>query len=234
MSQGRSKPNMRAHKRAPHVADDVATHPGPPQNLRLRGGEAVVAIVARARVDRCAHNTTRVILALHYAGEARDRDRSASALPWRTLDSVQAHPWRGLVEVFMQDGKAHAGWRQLTTQPGKAGARHGVILSLLVDPGLFLHPDPHAQLKNHRPAYPVGSLRAHVQVDGLVPRIEEVVSSDDPPSPRHRFTRAVDEVLTFGRSTTPLRQHQLGRLEPTPSLQYRADKVMRHIPVLSP
>jgi hypothetical protein len=28
-------------------------------------------------------------------------------------------------------------------------------------------------------------------------------------------------------------QRQLGRLEPTPSLKYRADEVMRRIPVLS-
>ena len=133
----------------------------------------------------------------------------------------------------MQDWKSHAGWRQLTKQPGTEGARHGVRLRLLVDHGLFLHPHQHAPLKNNLPASTVGSRRANVQVDGLVHMIEEVVASDDPQSQLHRCTRALDEVCTFGRATKHLSQHPLGRLEPTPSLKYRAEKVMRNRPVLS-
>jgi len=37
-----------------------------------------------------------------------------------------------------------------------------VILSLLVDHSLFVHPDQQDQLKNNLPAYTVGSLRANV------------------------------------------------------------------------
>jgi hypothetical protein len=233
ISQVRSHQNIRVHKREQHVADYGATPPGPPQNIRIRGGAEVVAIVASARLYLCAHHTKRFIMALTYAGEEHERDLIASDLTWRTLDIVQAHTLRWLVEVFMQAWKSHEGWSQLTKQPGTEGARHGVILSLLVDQGLFLHPDQHAQLKHNLPAYTVGSLRANVQVDCLVHMIAEVVSSDDPQSQLHRFTRALDEVFTCGRSTTQLSQHQLGRLEPTPSLTYRADPVMRHIPVLS-
>ena len=108
-----------------------------------------------------------------------------------------------------------------------------MILSLLVDHGLFLHPDQHAQLKNNRPAYTVGSLRANVQVDCLVHVIEEVVSSDDPQSQLYRFTQALHEVFAFGHSKKHLVHRQLGRLEPTPSLKYRADEVMRNIRVPS-
>src|SRR5712691_8950343 len=107
--------------------------------------------------------------------------------------------WRGLlrwlVEVFIQDWKSHEGWSQLTKQPGKEGARRGVILSLLVDHVLFLHPDQHAQLKNNLPAYTVGSLRAHVQVECLVDVIQELVSSDDPQGQLQRFTQALHEVV---------------------------------------
>jgi hypothetical protein len=53
------------------------------------------------------------------------------------------------MEVFVQDWKSHAGWHQLTKQPGEAGARRSVILSLLVDHRLFFHPDQHAQLRNN-------------------------------------------------------------------------------------
>ena len=56
------------------------------------------------------------------------------------------------MEVFIQDWKSHEGWSQLTKQPGEEGARHSVILSLLVDHALCLHPDQHAQLTNNLPA----------------------------------------------------------------------------------
>ena len=54
----------------------------------------------------------------------------ASDLSWRTLDIVQGHSLRWLVEVFIQDWKSYEGWSQLTKQPGEEGACHSVILSL--------------------------------------------------------------------------------------------------------
>ena len=133
----------------------------------------------------------------------------------------------------MQDWKSHEGWSQLTKQPGAEGARHSVILSLLVDHALFVHPDQHAQLTHHLPAYTVGSLRANVQVECLVNVIEDLVSSDTPQEQLHRFTHALHQVFAFGHSKKHMIQRQLGRLEPTPSLKYRADEVMRNIPTLS-
>jgi hypothetical protein len=135
--------------------------------------------------------------------------------------------------VFVQDWKGHEGWAQLTKQPGAEGARRSVILSLLVDHALFVHPAQEAQLKNHLPAYTVGSLRANVQVECLVDVIEELVASDNPQSRLQHFTSALHEVFAFGRSKKHMIQRQLGRLEPTPSLKYRADEVMRNMPVLS-
>ena len=137
------------------------------------------------------------------------------------------------MEVFIQDWKSYEGWGQLTKQPGDEGARHSVILSLLVDHSLFLHPDQQRQLKNNLPAYTVGSLRANVQVECLVEVIDDLVSSDDPREKLKRFTNALHKVFAFGSSKKHMSQRQLGRLDPTPSLQYRADEVMRHMPVLS-
>jgi hypothetical protein len=108
-----------------------------------------------------------------------------------------------------------------------------VILSLLVDHGLFYHPDPYAQFKHTLPAYTVGSLRAHVQVECLVNVIETLMSSDAPQEQLLRFTRVLHEVFAFSRSKKHLIQRQLGRREPTPYLKYRAEEVMRNIPVLS-
>jgi hypothetical protein len=232
-SQLRSHQRVRVHKRERPVADDFAPQPGPPQQSRLRGGAEMVAIGGRARLYGCAHHPKRFVRALKYDGEDTSRDVMASALRWRTLDSIHAHTWRWLVEVLVQDWKAYEGWDTLAKQPGEEGSRRSVILSLLVDHCLFLHPAQHAQLIHNLPAYTVGSLRAQVQVECLVTVIEELVASVDPPAQLHRLNEALHEVFTFERSKKHMVQRQLGRLEPTPSLKYRASEVMRNMPALS-
>jgi hypothetical protein len=233
ISQARRNQNVRLHQRDQHRADYLATHPGTPQTIRIRGGDERVVMVRSARLYVCAHKTKRFIVAIKYDEEEPSRSLMASDLTWRTLDIVQGHSLRWLVEVFVQDWKGHEGWAQLPKQPGAEGARRSVILSLLVDHALFVHPDQEAQLKNNLPAYTVGSLRAHVQVECLVDVIEDLVSSDAPQSYLQHFTKALHEVFTFGHSKKHMIQRQLGRLEPTPSLKYRADEVMRNIPALS-
>jgi hypothetical protein len=233
ISQIRSNQKVRVHKREQHVADYFATHPGTPHTIRIRGGEEVIAIVGSARLYVCSHKTKRFVVALKYEGEDTYRSLIASDLTWRTLDIVQGQTLRWLVEVFIQDWKSYEGWSQLTKQPGEEGARQSVLLSLLVDHALFVHPDQHAQLTHNLPAYTVGSLRAHVQVECLVDVVEHLVASDAPQEQLHRFTHALHQVFAFGRSTKHRIQRQLGRLEPTPSLKYRADEVMRNMPALS-
>jgi hypothetical protein len=233
ISQIRSNQKVRLHKREQNVSDYFATHPGTPHTIRIRGGQEVVAIVGSARLYVCAHKTKRFVVALKYEGEDTYRYLIASDLTWRTLDIVQGQTLRWLVEVFIQDWKSYEGWSQLTKQPGAEGARKSVILSLLVDHALFVHPDQHAQLTHNLPAYTVGSLRAHVQVECLVDVVERLVSSEAPQEQLHRFTHALHQMFAFGRSTKHMIQRQLGRLGPTTSLKYRADEVMRHIPALS-
>jgi hypothetical protein len=233
LSQIRSNQNIRVGKREQHVADYFATHPGTPHRIRIRGGDEVVAMVGSARLYVCSHKTKRLIVAIKYEDEETYRYLIASDLSWRTLDVVQGHTLRWLVEVFIQDWKSHEGWAQLTKQPGEEGARHSVILSLLVDHSLFVHPEQQDQLKNNLPAYTVGSLRAHVQVECLVDVIDDLVSSDEPQEKLKRFTTALHEVFAFGRSKKHMIQRQLGRLEPTPSLKYRTREVMRNMPVMS-
>ena len=229
----RSHQTVRLHKREQHVADYVATHPGTPHIIRIRGGDEVIAIVGRARLYVCSHKTKRFVVALTYEGEETSRDLIASDLSWRTLDMVQGQTLRWLVEVVMQDWKSYEGWSPLTKQPGDEGARQRVILSLLVAHRLFVHPDQQAPLQNNLPAYTGGSLRANAPVECLVDVIDDLVSSDNPQDTLKRFTNALHEVFAFGRSKKHMIQRHLGRLEPTPSLQYRADEVMRNIPVMS-
>jgi hypothetical protein len=233
LSQIRSNQNIRVGKRDQHIADFFATHPGTLSSIRIRGGDEVVARVGSARLYVCSHKTKRFIVAIKYAEEETYRYLIASDLSWRTLDIVQGHTLRWLVEVFIQDWKSYEGWSQLTKQPGDEGARHSVILSLLVDHSLFLHPDQQRQLKNNLPAYTVGSLRANVQVECLVDVIDDLVSSDDPQDKLKRFTNALHEIFALGSSKKHMIQRQLGRLEPTPSLKYRAHEVIRAMPVMS-
>src|SRR5882724_13487479 len=102
----RSNQNMRVGKRAQHVADSFATHPGTPYSMRIRGGDEIVAMVGSARLYVCAHKTKRFLVALKYAEEETYRYLVASDLSWRPLDIVQGHTLRWLVEVFIQDWKS--------------------------------------------------------------------------------------------------------------------------------
>jgi len=175
-----------------------------------------VVLVSSARLYVCAHKTKRFVVAIQYEHEETYRYLITSDLSWRTLDIVQGHSLRWLVEVFIQDWKGYEGWAQLTKQPGQEGASHSVILSLLVDHRLFVHPEQQAQLKNNLPAYTVGSLRADVQVSCLVDVIDDLVSSAEPQDQLKRFSQALHDVFAFSYSKKHMSQRQLGRLEPTP------------------
>jgi hypothetical protein len=99
LSPIRSNQPIRVGKRDQHVADYFATHPGTLYPIRIRGGEAVVAMVGSARLYVCAHKTKRCIVAIKYAEEETYRYLIASDLSWRTLDIVQGHTLRWLVEI---------------------------------------------------------------------------------------------------------------------------------------
>lgn len=204
----RSNQQVRLHKRAQNVHDSCATPPGTPHTIRIRGGQESVAIVGSARLYVWAHKTKRCVGALKDEGADTSRSLIASDLPWRTLDMVQGQTLRGLVEVVIQDWKSYAGWSQLTQQPGVEGARQSVLLSRLVDHARCVHPDQHAQRTHHLPAYTVGSLRAHGQVEGLVDVVEHLVSSDAPQEQLHRFTHALHQGFAFGRATKHMIQRQ--------------------------
>ena len=106
MAPIRSNQTVRLQKRAQAVADYVATHPGTPHTLRIRGGQEVVAIVGSARLSVCSHHTTRFVVALTYEGEDPYRSLIAADLTWRTLDIVQGQTLRWLVEGCRQDWKS--------------------------------------------------------------------------------------------------------------------------------
>src|SRR5712691_1677760 len=100
LSQIRSNQNIRVGKREQHVADYFASQPETPHRIRIRGGEEVIAMVGSARLYVCSHKTKRFIVAIKYGDEETYRYLIASDLSGRTLDIVQGHTLRWLVEIF--------------------------------------------------------------------------------------------------------------------------------------
>jgi hypothetical protein len=227
ISQLRKNQHIRLQKSEMSVETYFRRHPGTPHRIRIRGGMEQTVLVGSARLYVCAHKTKRFVIALKYEGEEEYRYVVASVMSWRTLDIVQAYTFRWLVEVFFQDWKSYEGWGQLTKQPDEEGSRRSLILSLLCDHCLLLHPEQLARLEHKQPAWTVGSLQELVKVESLLQCVCQIVSSEDPQSKFEQFARRLEEVFTPASSTKHMVGRDLGRLEPTPSLVYRAKVVMK-------
>jgi len=170
-----------------------------------------------------SHGCKRYIVALKYEGEEKYRYLLASDLTWRLTDIAAAYTLRWLVEVFIQDWKSYEGWCQLAKQPGIDGSCRGVILSLLVDHCLLLHPDQLALINNKLPATTVGSLRDRERAKAVIETVEGLVEASDKTSCIvDELKQCIDKVILLRPSAKHMNARILGRLEPTPGLKYRA------------
>jgi hypothetical protein len=192
--------------------------------LSIRGGTTQQVTLLGARLKVQAHDKRRFIVALKYEGEASYRYLVASDLSWRHIDIAQLYSLRWLVEVFIQDWKAHGGWNRLAKQQGEEGSTRGVILSLLCDHLLLLHPEQSARLKNKQPGMPVGCLIEHLKVEALVDAIQDVVTSDNPKTSLDQLVVSLKDCLPIRPSKKHMAGRNLGRQEPTPSLLYQMKK----------
>jgi hypothetical protein len=223
----RKNQTVRFQGQTMHVTTVFTRYPGVRQTIRIRGGDAVSVWVSSARVSVCAHETKRFVIALKYEGEETYRYLIASDLSWRTLDIVQAHTFRWLIEVFFQDWKAYEGWGQLTKQPDEDGSRRSVILSLLCDHCLLLHPDQLARIQDNVPACTVGTLRDRVKMESSLQFFEDVLLSEHPQEQFELMAKRAKEVFTLNESSKHMIGRDVGRLASTPSLEYRAKAVMK-------
>ncbi|MBF0507597.1 MAG: hypothetical protein HQK57_01565 [Deltaproteobacteria bacterium] len=197
-------------------------HPGVPQKIRIRGGDEIEAVIGSARLYVCSHVKKRFVIALKYEGEETYRYLAASDLSWRTVDIVQAYSLRWLVEVFHEDWKSYEGWGKLTKQQGDEGSSRSLILSLLTDHCLLLHPEQLARIENKLPAYTVGSLQSRIKMDSLVADILELLSSESPKERLDQLNENLKKIFHLEPSKKHMIGRELGRLEQTPSLKYRA------------
>ena len=219
----RQNQNVRFRNRLMSLEQYFSQYPGVPQKVKIRGGAEVTVMANSARLYVDAHHKKRFVVALQDERETEYRYIVASDLSWRTLASVQGYTLRWLVEVFLEDWQSDEGWGQLTKQPDAEGSSRSLILSLLLDHCLLCHPHQRARLEHKLPACTVGSLQATARADSLLAFIRELLVADNPQEQFHRLSHALEEVFQLAPSKKHMNNRDLGRLEPTPALKYRAE-----------
>jgi len=199
-----------------------STNKGVNQIICIRGGEKIIATVSSARLKVDAHGVKRFVIALKYEDEEDYRYLVASDLSWRTKDIIQAYTLRWLVEVFFSDWKYHYGWGREAKPFYEEGSSRGLILSLLLDHCLLLHPEQTTRIENKLPAYTVGSLQRLAQMDALLEFISSLLEHKNPGKQLKKLGNIIKEVFQLIPSDKHMSGRDLGRLCPTPALKYRA------------
>ncbi|WP_230987869.1 hypothetical protein [Bathymodiolus japonicus methanotrophic gill symbiont] len=190
------------------------------QIIRVRGGKEIKVTVSSARLKVSSHSKKRFVIALKYDGENDYRYLVATDLTWRTQDIIQAYTLRWLIDVFFEDWKLYEGWGREAKQLDEEGSSRGLILSLLFDHCLLLHPEQIARIESKLPAYTVGSLQRKSQMDVLLEFITSLLEFPDPGDKLKELGELIKDVFQLMPSGKHMIGRDLGRLEPTPSLKY--------------
>ena len=218
VSQLRSNQRVASKNSKASLNTYFARQAGVERCLVIRGGKEQKVTLLAARLHVKAHGKRRFVVALKYEGEEKYRYIVASTLSWRHEDIARVYTLRWLVEVFIQDWKTHGGWNKLSKHQGAEGSTRGVILSLLCDHLLLLHPEQSARLKNKQPGLPVGCLIERIKVEALIDTIHEVVEAEDPFASFETLKSALKDCLPSRDSKKHMIGRDLGRQKITPSL----------------
>ena len=226
ISQLSKSQKIRFRPRDMSVAQYFATYPGVEIPRRIRGLKEVNVVLGSARVYVKAHAHKRFVVALKYEGEENYRYLVASDLSWRAVDIAAAYTLRWLIGVFFEDWKLHEGWGRFAPQFDEEGSSRSLTLSLLLDYALLLHPEQRARLENKLPACTVGSLQQPSRMDGLVEVIRGVVNAPNPHEKLDEIVEIAKKLFPLSSSAKHMNGRDGGRLDPTPSLKYRAEACM--------
>ena len=123
--------------------------------------------------------------------------------------------------IAFEDWKLYEGWGREAKQLDEEGSSRGLILSLLFDHCLLLHPEQTARIENKLPAYTVGSLQRKSQMDVLLEFIKTVLEHQNPAEKLKELADLIDHVFQLMPSGKHMVGRDLGRMRPTASLQYR-------------
>ena len=86
----------------------------------------------------------------------------------------------------------------------------------------LLHPQQLAQVENKQPAYTVGRLVNLVKMDSLLTIIQALIATDQPAQQLQRLAQQMEENCPLNLSSKHMVERDMGRLEPTPALKYKA------------
>jgi hypothetical protein len=200
------------------VKDYFSRHAGVTQAVSVRGGKTNKMTVGSARLIVKAHGTKRFVIAVKNQDEAEYRYLVATDLTWRTLDILQCYTLRWLVEVFFADWKLYEGWAGMAKQPDEEGSFRGVILSLLLDHALLIHPEQRACLENGTPAHTVGSLKRAAHGEALIAFVRKILLETDPLRMIEQLEEKIKILFPLALSKKHMSGRDLGRQEPTSSL----------------
>jgi hypothetical protein len=222
ISRLKSNQNVRYRGKNMHVAEYFRRHSPVKQQMGVRGGKAEEVCIGSARLFVPSHKKKRFVLALKYQGEEEYRYLIATDLTWRTIDIVECFTLRWLIEVFIEDFKGYEGWGQLAKQQGEEGSSRGLILSLLCDLCLFLHPSQVASFENKLSGSTVGSLLQNARAEALFAFITSLVQQEEPDK-LDQLAQYIEKCFNLKPSKKHMSDRQLGRMQPTPSLKYRGE-----------
>ena len=112
----------------------------------------------------------------------------------------------------------------MSKQRGEEGSERGLILSILCEHLLLLHPEQSVRLKNKKPGMPVGCLIERLNAEALVDTVKDVVTSDDPERALEELAQALKAVLPVRDSSRHMAGRDLGKQESTDTLKAHARK----------
>jgi len=224
VSSLKASQNVRYRGRKISVSEYFRRHPPVKQQLSIRGGERVEVFVASARLCVPSHGgKKRFVMALRYTDQDEYTYVCATDVTWRTIDILECWTLRWLVEVFIEDFKEYEGWGQMAKQPGDEGSSRGLILSLLCDLALFLHPSQEACFENKQPAFTVGSLLRKARAQALLAFLQNLLAGQSGFQKLEELGAAIEKVFELKPSKKHMSGRVLGRMEPTPSLLHCAN-----------
>ena len=120
-----------------------------------------------------------------------------------------------------RDYRPRSSLASLAGSEGEEGSSQGLILSLLSDHCLLLHPQQKALVDNKLPALTVGSLRDLERINAVIESIQSLISSDKANSLIDSISAKVAEVIPLRQSAKHMSGRDLGKLGPSESLKYR-------------
>jgi hypothetical protein len=170
----------------------------------VRGGKSVKIFYSSVIAKVNVHEKTRLIVAYKYEGEAEFRYVFATDMSWTPHHVIQTYSLRWLIEVFISDWKNYEGWAVLTKHIGYEGSYTTLILSLLFDHCLLLHPEQQARVNNNLPLATVGSLRLKAIQLHFVQMINELLEDPNPKDKVEQLIKTIETVFLLRDSSKHL------------------------------